>query len=187
MTKPLFIVGTRPEIIKVSSLVNKIDCKVLFTGQHFDNAMSEFFFKLIKNAPLINLKGTNYRNKNWGGFTDDIKSQIKKIRPSTVIVQGDTNTAFAGALAAFYMGIPVAHVEAGLRTDDLHNPFPEEANRRMISQISALHFAPTEISKANLLLVSVSIPAPSSSSLQSSCLIRFSPSSMISFNLQIKL
>jgi UDP-N-acetylglucosamine 2-epimerase (non-hydrolysing) len=71
-------------------------------------------------------------------------------KPDAVIVQGDTTTSTAGAIAAFYRGIPVVHVEAGLRSGDLFSPFPEEANRKMTSQIASLHLAPTKVSKANL-------------------------------------
>lgn len=138
MTKPLFIVGTRPEIIKVSSLVNKINCNVLFTGQHFDKAMSEFFFKLIKKAPLINLEGTNYRNKNWGGFTDDIKIQIKKIGPSTVIVQGDTNTTLYGAVAAKSLGLKINYIESGMRSGDVTQI--EEFNRIVVAGLASKNF-----------------------------------------------
>jgi UDP-N-acetylglucosamine 2-epimerase (non-hydrolysing) len=79
-----------------------------------------------------------------------LKEEFKAHRPALVLVQGDTTTAFASALAAFYEQIPVGHVEAGLRTDNLLDPFPEEANRRLISQLALLHFAPTERSAANL-------------------------------------
>ena len=82
---------------------------------------------------------------------NQLKIEFIKNKPDLVFVQGDTTTAFAAALAAFYEKIPVGHVEAGLRTNNLLNPFPEEANRRLISQIAKLHFAPTEIAKNNLL------------------------------------
>jgi UDP-N-acetylglucosamine 2-epimerase (non-hydrolysing) len=75
---------------------------------------------------------------------------FQEIEPEVVIVQGDTTTAFAAALAAFYQQIPIGHVEAGLRTDNLFNPYPEEANRRLISQIAQLHFAPTSLAVENL-------------------------------------
>ena len=80
-----------------------------------------------------------------------MNKEFESNRPNLLIVQGDTSTAFSSALVAFYRKIPVAHVEAGLRTDDLFNPYPEECNRRLISQISSIHFAPTELSKKNLL------------------------------------
>ena len=80
-----------------------------------------------------------------------LKEEFKYKRPSLVIVQGDTSTAFAAALGAFYAQIPLGHVEAGLRTNQLNDPFPEEANRRLISQIGSLHFAPTDKSKVNLI------------------------------------
>ena len=79
-----------------------------------------------------------------------LETLFQQIQPSLVLVQGDTTTAFAATLAAFYQKIPVGHVEAGLRTDDLFNPYPEEANRRVISQLSQLHFAPTQLAAENL-------------------------------------
>ena len=82
---------------------------------------------------------------------DGLQEDFRNYKPSLVIVQGDTSTAFAAALAAFYAQIPVGHVEAGLRTNQLNDPFPEEANRRLISQIGSLHFAPTNTSKENLI------------------------------------
>ena len=80
-----------------------------------------------------------------------LQKEFNKFRPNLVLVQGDTTTAFASALSAFYQKIPVGHIEAGLRTDNLYDPYPEEANRRLISQIASLHFAPTETSKINLI------------------------------------
>ena len=79
-----------------------------------------------------------------------LNDELVNFKPDLLVVQGDTSSAFAGALAAFHLGIPIAHVEAGLRTDDINEPFPEEANRRLISQISTLHFAPTRKSAENL-------------------------------------
>ena len=79
-----------------------------------------------------------------------LRNEFKQNKPSLVIVQGDTSTAFSAALTAFFFKVPVAHVEAGLRTNNLYEPFPEELNRRMISQISSLHFAPTELAAKNL-------------------------------------
>tara|TARA_B110000008_G_scaffold147293_1_gene148870 strand:+ start:62 stop:1090 length:1029 start_codon:yes stop_codon:yes gene_type:complete len=138
MTKPLFIVGTRPEIIKISSLVNGIDSNVLFTGQHFDIEMSEFFFKLIKSAPLINLNGRNYQDKNWGSFTNDIKSQIKKINPSSVVVQGDTNTTLYGAVAAKSSGVKINYIESGMRSGDITQV--EEFNRIIVAGLADKNF-----------------------------------------------
>ena len=82
---------------------------------------------------------------------EELNIYFEKVKPNLVFVQGDTITAFSGALAAFFNKIPIAHVEAGLRTNNIYSPFPEEANRRMISQIANIHFAPTEISFQNLL------------------------------------
>jgi UDP-N-acetylglucosamine 2-epimerase (non-hydrolysing) len=94
-----------------------------------------------------------------GGMTEHILTALDRLlpshRPDLVLVQGDTTTAFAAALAAYYHRIPVAHLEAGLRTGDIWSPYPEEANRRLISCVAALHLAPTPASAANLLAETV--------------------------------
>ena len=87
---------------------------------------------------------------------EGLEEEFQKYKPSLVLVQGDTNTAFTGALGAFYRNIPIGHVEAGLRTHNLGDPYPEEGNRRLISQIASLHFAPTKVSKDNLISSNVS-------------------------------
>src|SRR5262249_61284784 len=85
-----------------------------------------------------------------GAALSGVAGILASYRPDRVIVQGDTTTTFAGALAAFYNRIPVAHVEAGLRTDDIYSPWPEEVNRRLVSRIADLHFAPAPRARANL-------------------------------------
>ena len=84
-----------------------------------------------------------------------IKKEFLKNRPDLVLVQGDTSTAFASALSAFYEKVPIGHIEAGLRTENLNDPYPEEGNRRLISQIASIHFAPTRQSELNLIKSSV--------------------------------
>lgn len=100
------------------------------------------------------------RNQSLTHITTAVLSGLDKVmaevEPDQVLVQGDTTTAFAAALAAFYHKVPVAHVEAGLRTDDRYNPFPEEANRRLVTQLASIHFAPTERARKNLLRDGVS-------------------------------
>ena len=157
MKRITIILGTRPEAIKFSPLIlalkkNKaFQIRVILTGQHkemvsqvlklfdinFDNDLNLMMPKQTLN--YITCETVKGLNEEFIRFPTDM-----------VLVQGDTNTAFGAALAAFYSGIPVGHLEAGLRTNDLENPFPEEGNRRLISQIATLHFAPTKLAADNL-------------------------------------
>ena len=127
------------------------DTQVILTGQHremVDQVMA--LFDLSANYDLAimqpNQTLTDITVKSLCGLED----LFKQLQPAIVLVQGDTTTAFAAALAAFYQKIPVGHVEAGLRTEDLFNPYPEEANRRLVSQITQLHFAPTALAVKQL-------------------------------------
>ena len=152
------IYGTRPEAIKMAPIVRALqssehfDCEVTVTGQHREmlDQVNELFgivpdHDLNIIQPRQTLNGVLTRTVN--GLDELFTAQ----KPDAVIVQGDTTTTTAGAMAAFYSGIPVIHAEAGLRSFDLFSPFPEEANRKMTSQITSLHLAPTSQSKANLL------------------------------------
>ena len=152
------IYGTRPEAIKMAPIVKALqssehfDCEVTVTGQHREmlDQVNELFgivpdHDLNIIQPRQTLNGVLTRTVN--GLDELFTAQ----KPDAVIVQGDTTTTTAGAMAAFYSGIPVIHAEAGLRSFDLFSPFPEEANRKMTSQITSLHLAPTSQSKANLL------------------------------------
>ena len=152
-----FILGTRPEIIKTAPLIKEykkeefFKVRIILTGQHKEMALdtlNSFDLNEDKNLSLMreNQSLTHISIETLKGLEEEFKSH----RPDLVIVQGDTTSAFIGALAAFYQNIDIAHVEAGLRTNDLMNPYPEEANRRLISQISTLHFAPTKLSAENL-------------------------------------
>jgi UDP-N-acetylglucosamine 2-epimerase (non-hydrolysing) len=151
------ILGTRPEAIKLAPVIQKFqsspvfDIQVILTGQHremVDQVMQLFDLKadwdLEIMQPNQTLKDITCRS------LQGLEKLFQQLRPQMVLVQGDTTTAFAAALAAFYEKIPVGHVEAGLRTDDLYNPYPEEANRRLISQLTTLHFAPTSVSVEHL-------------------------------------
>ena len=138
MKKPLFIVGTRPEIIKVSSLANNLDCNILFTGQHLDKEMSEFFFKLIDKAPLIRIEGKNYHQNNIGNFINDIKNKIKTLNPDSTIVQGDTNTTLYGAIASKSLGLKLNYIESGMRSGDVRQI--EEFNRILVSGLADKNF-----------------------------------------------
>ncbi|MFO0138400.1 MAG: non-hydrolyzing UDP-N-acetylglucosamine 2-epimerase, partial [Cyanobacteriota bacterium] len=125
--------------------------RVVLTGQHREmvsQVMDLFAIKADRDLALMapNQTLTHVTTAALEG----LRQEFVEFRPDLVLVQGDTTTAFASALAAFYERLPVGHVEAGLRTDNLFDPFPEEANRRLISQLAVLHFAPTEQAALNL-------------------------------------
>ncbi|XFA73655.1 UDP-N-acetylglucosamine 2-epimerase (non-hydrolyzing) [Thermosynechococcaceae cyanobacterium Okahandja] len=155
---PLCItLGTRPEAIKLAPVIQAFRRSpqfapyVVLTGQHREmvtQVMELFDLSADRDLAIMQPKQT---------LTDitclslqGLEQLYQELQPKLVLVQGDTTTAFAATLAAFYQQIPVGHVEAGLRTDHLYNPYPEEANRRLISQLSQLHFAPTPQAVANL-------------------------------------
>lgn len=157
MKKIMPIYGTRPEAIKVAPIVKALkeaeifDCVVVVTGQHREmlDQVNELFgitpdydFDVIQPRQTLN----GLLTKTIAGL-DEI---FEKEKPDAVVVQGDTTTSTAGAIAAFYRGIPVVHAEAGLRSYDIFSPFPEEANRKLTSQIASVHLAPTSLSKRNL-------------------------------------
>ncbi|NWL26117.1 UDP-N-acetylglucosamine 2-epimerase (non-hydrolyzing) [Paenarthrobacter ureafaciens] len=153
---PIF--GTRPEAIKMAPIVSAFqesadfDCIVTVTGQHRE--MLDQVNELFGIEPDHDLNILQPRQSLSAIMTrtiDGLDKLFAEKKPDAVIVQGDTTTSTAGAIAAFYHGIPVVHVEAGLRSGDLFSPFPEEANRKITSQIASLHLAPTSTSKANLL------------------------------------
>ena len=151
------ILGTRPEAIKLAPVIQvfqsspDFELQVILTGQHRE--MVEQVMKLFKLKADWNLE-IMQRQQSLHDITcrslQGLEALFQAQKLDFVIVQGDTTTAFAATLAAFYQKIPVGHVEAGLRTDDLFNPFPEEANRRLISQLTQLHFAPTTLAVENL-------------------------------------
>jgi UDP-N-acetylglucosamine 2-epimerase (non-hydrolysing) len=155
--KLLSIVGTRPEAVKLAPILLALDgepgivSQVCVTGQHRELLDPVLDFFCI--APDFDLDAMR-RGQGLNGLAARLIARLDTIlagvRPDRVIVQGDTSTAFAAALAAFHLGIPVAHVEAGLRTYCPAAPFPEEANRRAIALLADLHFAPTPAAKANL-------------------------------------
>jgi UDP-N-acetylglucosamine 2-epimerase (non-hydrolysing) len=156
--KLLFVFGTRPEAIKLAPVVRDLSarpnfhCKVCVTGQHRE--LLAQVLDLFALRPDWNLEIMR-PDQNLAYLTGAALSGIGEIldssRPDRVIVQGDTTTTFAGALAAFYHKVPVAHVEAGLRTDNIYAPWPEEVNRRLVSHVADLHFAPTARARENLL------------------------------------
>jgi UDP-N-acetylglucosamine 2-epimerase (non-hydrolysing) len=149
--------GTRPEAIKLAPVIKRFresyqfKTHVILTGQHRE--MVEQVMKLFDLQPdrdLNIMQPKQTLTDITGRSLQGLEKLFADIQPQVVLVQGDTTTAFSAALAAFYQKIVVGHVEAGLRTNDLFNPYPEEANRRLISQIAQLHFAPTEQAVANL-------------------------------------
>ena len=156
--KVMLVYGTRPEAIKLAPLVaamrddERFNPIVVVTGQHREMLdQVHDFFGIVPDEDLdIHAPGqtlTQITNRSLQG----VGRAIEAYRPDAVVVQGDTTSAFAAALAAFYHEIPVLHVEAGLRTGNISSPFPEEANRRLISQVTALHLCPTTTSRDNLL------------------------------------
>ena len=149
--------GTRPEAIKLAPAIQQFqacqqfETHVVLTGQHremVEQVMQLFKLKADRDLAIMQAKQslTDITCRSLQG----LERLFQELQPQLVLVQGDTTTAFAATLAAFYQQIPVGHVEAGLRTNDLFNPYPEEANRRLISQLARFHFAPTALAVENL-------------------------------------
>lgn len=158
MKKILLVFGTRPEAIKMCPLVNELKknkdliIKVCVSGQHremLDQVLKVFNVKPDYDLSIMKDKQTLFDVTI--NILDKIKNILKDIKPDVVLVHGDTSTAFVTALACFYLQIPVGHIEAGLRTYDIYSPYPEEFNRQAIGIIAKYNFAPTEMSRENLL------------------------------------
>ncbi len=158
MKKVMLVFGTRPEAIKMCPLVKElktrknIEVKVCVTGQHREmlqqvlecfNVIPDYNLEIMKDKQTLFDITTNIISK--------IKPVLEQEKPDVILVHGDTTTTFVTSLCAFYMQIPVGHVEAGLRTYDIYSPYPEEFNRQATGIIAKYHFAPTEKSKQNLL------------------------------------
>lgn len=158
MKTVMLVFGTRPEAIKMCPLVNELKTRksiktvVCVTGQHRQmldrvleafNVVPDYDLSIMKERQTLFDVTTNILNR--------IKDVLTEVKPDVVLVHGDTSTTFVTALACFYMQIPVGHVEAGLRTYNIYSPYPEEFNRQAVSIISSYNFAPTELSKENLL------------------------------------
>src|ERR1700722_17001492 len=158
MQKLLFIFGTRPEAIKMAPIVNEcrkypeqLEVKVCLTGQHremldqvlrFFEISGDYDLELMQpNQPLYDITAR---------CLILLQGVLQECRPDLVLVQGDTTSAFAGALAAFYAKVSIAHVEAGLRSHNKNSPFPEEINRKLISAMADLHLTPTLLATENL-------------------------------------
>ena len=154
----LFVFGTRPEAIKLAPVIRQLsaspefDGKICVTGQHRE-ILGQFLelFELRPDWDLDLMRPDQDLAYLTAAALSGVSAVLDRWRPDRVIVQGDTNSTFAGALAAFYRKVPVAHVEAGLRTGDLAAPWPEEANRVLVARIADLHFAPTPRARDNLL------------------------------------
>jgi UDP-N-acetylglucosamine 2-epimerase (non-hydrolysing) len=155
-----FVFGTRPEAIKLFPLIKELKkdkefiCITINTGQHKEMIKQILNYNNLDNLIDFNLnlmKKNQSLSKLTSRTISELEDLYKLIHPNAVIVQGDTTTAFSAAISAFYQKIPIFHVEAGLRTHNLFNPFPEEFNRITIDDISTLYFAPTEWSASNLL------------------------------------
>lgn len=156
--KVLTVFGTRPEGIKMSPVIKRlndhdlIEHKSCVTGQHremLDQVMD--IFKIKPDYDLNIFKGGQSISEITTKSLMGLEKVIKEFKPDILLVQGDTTTVFAGALAGFYNGVKIGHIEAGLRSGDLYSPFPEEANRKLTGIVTNFHFAPTETSRENLL------------------------------------
>lgn len=156
--KVMLVFGTRPEAIKMCPLVKELKTRknletiVCVTGQHrqmLDQVLQAF--DIVPDYDLSVMKDKQTLFDVTQNILGKMKNVLEELKPDVVLVHGDTSTTFVTALAAFYLQIPVGHVEAGLRTYDIYSPFPEEFNRQATGIIAKYHFAPTEVSKQNLL------------------------------------
>lgn len=158
MKTVMLVFGTRPEAIKMCPLVNELKTRksiktvVCVTGQHrqmLDQVLEAF--NVVPDYDLSIMKERQTLFDVTENILNSIKPVLEEVKPDVVLVHGDTSTTFVTALACFYMQIPVGHVEAGLRTYNIYSPYPEEFNRQAVSIISSYNFAPTELSRDNLL------------------------------------
>ena len=153
------VLGTRPEAIKLALVIkalrvraSEIETAVVHTGQHrtmLDQALQHFQIK--PDFDLDVMRPNQTLSILTGRVIDTVENACQRFKPHIVLVQGDTTTAFGAALAAYYCKTAVGHIEAGLRSGDIYNPFPEEANRRLVSVVTSIHFAPTALSRDALL------------------------------------
>ena len=158
MKKIMLIFGTRPEAIKICPLIQELRQRpslrtvVCVTAQHrqmLDQVLEAF--RIVPDYDLNIMKDRQTLFDLTVNILSAVREVLEKERPDVVLVHGDTSTAFVSSLACFYLGIPVGHVEAGLRTYNLQSPFPEEFNRQAVGIISRYHFAPTPLARSNLL------------------------------------
>lgn len=158
MIKVMSIFGTRPEAIKMAPLIKELEKRkeiksiVCVTAQHrqmLDQVLE--IFKIKPDYDLDIMKQGQSLSEITTRVLNGLEKVIKEVEPDIILIHGDTTTTFAGALAAFYNQVAIGHVEAGLRTYDKYSPFPEEMNRQMVDCMTDMYFAPTELSKQNLL------------------------------------
>jgi len=159
MKKILFVFGTRPEAIKMAPVIKTFEKDkqnfqtiVAVTAQHremLDQVLS--LFDIVPDYDLDLMSPNQTLESLTSKILIELSDLFRQITPDLVFVQGDTTTTFSTSLAAFYQKIPIAHIEAGLRTENIYSPFPEEINRRMTSSIAVFHFPPTKQSRNNLL------------------------------------
>ncbi|QCW52502.1 UDP-N-acetylglucosamine 2-epimerase (non-hydrolyzing) [Nocardioides dongxiaopingii] len=154
----MVVYGTRPEAIKLAPVVRALRespalrVVVCVTGQHREMLdQVNTLFGIVPDHDLEVLRTGQQLHELTGRVLTGLTEVVRAVRPDAVVVQGDTTTAFVGALAAFYEQVPVVHVEAGLRTGERYDPFPEELNRKLVGQLASLHLAPTPVSRDNLL------------------------------------
>src|SRR4026207_1930355 len=153
------VLGTRPEAIKLAPVIQQLRARadrfepiVITTSQQREMlAQAMHAFELSSDIDL----GLSHHNQTLANFTANallaLTEALRDLQPALLLIQGDTSTVIAAALAAFYCGVPIGHVEAGLRSADTRRPCPEEVNRRMTSCVTDLHFAPTALARENLL------------------------------------
>jgi UDP-N-acetylglucosamine 2-epimerase (non-hydrolysing) len=151
------VIGTRPELVKMAPVISALGASRTFapvlinTGQHRELlAETMTLFGLVPDVALDLMQPGQRLAGFFGRCVQALDSTLADLRPGAVMAQGDTSTVLAAALVAFYQDLPFFHVEAGLRTGDFRNPFPEEMNREIASRFAALHFAPTSASRENL-------------------------------------
>ena len=163
MIKVMSVFGTRPEAIKMAPLVKELEKRkeiksiVCVTAQHremLDQVLATFKIKPDYDLNIMK-QGQTLADITTRALIG-LEEVIKKEMPNIVLVHGDTTTTFAGALAAFYNQVDIGHVEAGLRTDNKYSPYPEEMNRQMVDRVTDMYFAPTKLSKENLLKENIS-------------------------------
>lgn len=160
--KVMSVYGTRPEAIKLAPVIKALEDDGRFesvavsTGQHKE--MLDQVNQMFGISPAFDLKlmkSSQSLNELVSRAITGLDAVIKEVAPDTIVVQGDTSTAMAAAMAGFHSGVKIVHLEAGLRTGDIGSPFPEEANRKIISQIASLHLAPTDGAQKNLQIENV--------------------------------
>jgi len=159
----MLVLGTRPEVMKLAPLARELRLYpkqfrplLVSTGQHRDLVPQYLrFFELTTDHDLKVMKRTQSLADITSRTVTRMDALLRQVRPDVVVVQGDTTAVLAASLAAFYHQVPVAHVEAGLRSGDRYDPFPEEMNRRLVSPLAELNFAPTSLARQNLLQESI--------------------------------